>query len=368
MNKLKLYSFVFFCILIKGHLNITGQSRVNEKGSELPRLRGVMIQPNTFTLEDLKVLTDWNVNHVRWQFIWDGFPGSPADTASVETYEAWIEKQCAQLDKMLPELERNGIRVTLDLHTPPGGRNPQSWGWSMRLFKEKQFQEAFVVTWQKLARKYKNVSAIWSYDILNEPLETKPIGEGLLNWRDLALKTSKEIRKIDKDKTIIIEPAEWATPSSLNGFIPFDKNEIPNVVYSVHMYLPHAFTHQGVYDSDNVLIYPGKMPDGKFWNKEQIRESLKDVIEFANNYKESIYIGEFGSIRWAPENSTYRYLKDCIEVFEEEGWDWAYHAFREWSGWSVEHSTDKNNNRRVSEPTDREMLLRSWFEKNNRKI
>ena len=137
--------------------------------------------------------------------------------------------------------------------------------------------------------------------------------------------TVKEIRKIDLHKTIVIEPAAWATPSSLNGFVPFDR-------------------------------------------KEQIKESLQDVRKFANDYGVSIYIGEFGSIRWAPENSTYRYLKDLIEILEEEGWDWAYHAFREWNGWSVEHSTDKNDNSRVSKPTDRELLLRYWFAKNQRFI
>jgi len=345
-----------------------GNHQANVKGHDLPRLRGVMMQPNTFTLEDLKVLAEWNVNHVRWQFLWDGFPGSPADSATVELFDAWIEKQCAQLDKMLPELERNGIRVTLDLHTAPGGRYPQSWGWSMRLFREKQFQQAFVATWQKLARRYKDVQTIWSYDILNEPLETEPIGEGLMNWRELALHTSKEIRKIDLHKTIVIEPTAWATPSSLNGFVPFDRKEVPNVVYSVHVYLPHSFTHQGVYDSETAWVYPGKMADGKYWDKEQIKESLQDVRKFANDYGVSIYIGEFGSIRWAPENSTYRYLKDLIEILEEEGWDWAYHAFREWNGWSVEHSTDKNDNSRVSKPTDRELLLRYWFAKNQRFI
>jgi hypothetical protein len=93
---------------------------------------------------------------------------------------------------------------------------------------------------------------------------------------------------------------------------------------------------------------------------------LQVVRDFASDYGVAIYIGEFGSIRWAPDNSSYRYLKDCIDVFEEEGWDWAYHAFREWDGWSVEHGSDKNDRRRSTEPTDRELLLRSWFEKNKR--
>jgi aryl-phospho-beta-D-glucosidase BglC (GH1 family) len=147
---------------------------------------------------------------------------------------------------------------------------------------------------------------------------------------------------------------------------PFDPKEVPNVLYTVHMYLPHNFTHQGVYESPIGLVYPGTMNDGKYWDKEQLRHALRPVREFARDYGVAIYIGEFGSIRWAPENSTYRYLRDLIEIFEEEGWDWAYHAFREWDGWSVEHGPDRNDRRRVPEPTDRELLLRSWFEKNER--
>ena len=338
------------------------------KGHNLPRLRGAMISPHSFKSEDLKVLVgDWKANHVRWQLIWDGFPNGPADTATVEEFDAWIDKQCAQLDKMLPELERYGVRVCLDLHTPPGGRLPQDQGSAMRLFQEKQFQDAFVATWKKLAGKYKDAKAIWCYDLLNEAVETDiPAGKGILNWRELALKTSKEIRKIDPEKAIVIEPAPWGDPHALEWFEPFDPKEVSNVVYSVHMYLPHSFTHQGVYDSPAGYVYPGKMTDGKYWDKEQIRRSLQVVRDFANDYGVAIYIGEFGSIRWAPENSTYRYLRDCIEVFEEEGWDWAYHAFREWDGWSVEHSTDKDDRRRTVEPTDRALLLQSWFEKNER--
>ena len=344
------------------------------KGHDLPRLRGAMIDPNSFTAEDLKVLAgDWKANHIRWQFLWDGFPNGPADTATVEEFDAWIDRQCAKLDALLPELERYGVRIALDLHTPPGGRMPREAGSAMRLFQEKQFQDAFVATWQKLAKKYKDVDVVWSYDLLNEAVEgdmpqslPENEGEKLLDWRALALKTSKEIRKIDPDKAIVIEPAPWGAPDALEWFEPFDPKEVPNVVYSVHLYLPHVFTHQGVYESPTGLVYPGIMPDGKHWDKAQIRNSLKSVIDYTHDFGVAIYIGEFGSIRWAPDNSSYRYLRDCIEVFEEEGWDWAYHAFREWHGWSVEHGPDKDNNRRVTEPTDRERLLRSWFEKNER--
>ena len=41
--------------------------------------------------------------------------------------------------------------------------------------------------------------------------------------------------------------------------------------------------------------------------------------------------------RWAGAVGADRYIADCIALFREYGWDWTYHAFREWEGWSVEH-------------------------------
>ena len=363
MNKIVFYSLLIFLLPLSCK---NGNVPSVYKGHDLPRLRGAMVQPNTFKLNDLQVLAGaWNANHIRWQLIWNGFPNGPADRASVEEYAAWIDQQCKQLDEMLPHLEQYGVRVALDLHTPPGGRMPHDQGADMRLFREKEFQDAFIATWQKIAQKYKDVKAIWCYDILNEPVEGNR-SEDVLNWRELALKTSKEIRKIDPDKAIVIEPSPWGSPESLEGFEPFDPKEVPNVVYSVHMYAPFLFTHQRVYDwvADS-LDYPGII-DGEYWDKERIRQHLQVVIDFAETHDVAIYIGEFGAIRWAPNNSTYRYLRDCIEVFEEEDWDWSYHAFREWSGWSVEHSDDRSNNRRAEQPTDRELLLREWFNKNEK--
>jgi hypothetical protein len=100
------------------------------------------------------------------------------------------------------------------------------------------------------------------------------------------------------------------------------------------------------------------------WNKEQLRRVLQPVIDFQRDYGVPIYIGEFSAIRWAPDDSAYRYLKDVIELFEENNWSWAYHAFREWNGWSVEHTADKGSDAPSLTTSNREQLLRTWFAKN----
>lgn len=68
-------------------------------------------------------------------------------------------------------------------------------------------------------------------------------------------------------------------------------------------------------------------------------------------------------IRWAPGGA--QWLDDWISVFEEYGWDWSFHAYREWSGWSVEHSDDKNLEQPVSDTARKQVLLK-YFKRNTR--
>jgi endoglucanase len=90
------------------------------------------------------------------------------------------------------------------------------------------------------------------------------------------------------------------------------------------------------------------------------------VREFQLAYNVHIYAGEFSAIRWAPGDSAHQYLKAAIELFEEYGWDWSYHAYREWDGWSVEHGSDPSDHTPSSLPTDRKKLLLEWFGRNEK--
>ncbi len=140
---------------------------------------------------------------------------------------------------------------------------------------------------------------------------------------------------------------------------------ISNVVYSVHMYVPHTFTHQGVGRPGQPVDYPG-LVDGKPYDKAALEAALKPTIDFQKRYNVAIYIGEFSAIRWAPGDSAYRYLKDVIDIFEAHGWDWSYHAFREWDGWSVEHTGDRANRAPATTETSRQRLLREAFRANQK--
>jgi len=132
------------------------------------------------------------------------------------------------------------------------------------------------------------------------------------------------------------------------------------------MYVPHEFTHQGVHTPAAApLTYPGEIK-GKRWDKAALAAALKPVADFQRTYNAHIYIGEFSAIRWAPGDSAANYLRDVIEICEEHGWDWSYHAFREWNGWSVEHGSNREDTHPATQPTDRQRLLMEWFKKNQK--
>ena len=152
------------------------------KGHDLPRLRGVMISPRV-TEADLRVLGgQWKANHVRWQLLWGGFPHSPADKGDLAAYDAWLESALQHLDRLLPVCKELGIKVLVDLHTPPGGRNDAN---ECQMFHEARFQEAFGKVWDKIARRYRGNKTVWGYDLVNEPVEGR-VADGLLDWQALA--------------------------------------------------------------------------------------------------------------------------------------------------------------------------------------
>jgi endoglucanase len=331
------------------------------KGHPLPRLRGVMISPQ-IDEAGLRVLgQDWNVNLIRWQLIRHGRPGQPA---SLEDYDAWLEGELQRLDAALPRCEKLGISVVVDLHSPPGGKATTSGyvGSDDRLFTDPKAQAHFLQVWRRMAQRYKSARPIWGYDLANEPVE-EDVGEGCDDWHALAERTAKAIREIDPARAIIVEAPPWGSPESLAEFTPI---AVSNVVYSAHMYVPAAFTHQGVFNAGAPPVsYPGLI-DGKRWDKPALERALQPVIDFQKAYHVHIYIGEFSAIRWAPGESACAYLRDVIDIFEKYGWDWSYHAFREWQGWSVEHGSDRQNIQRAAEPTDRQQLLQSWFARNQK--
>ncbi len=327
------------------------------KGHDLPRLRGVM-SPNAFKDEDLRNLgMEWKANLIRWQITrnW-GQNGTERD---LDEYDSWLNGRLDELDQALAACKKYGIKAVIDLHSPPGGRDENR---DMAMFYEKKYQDHFVAVWEKIAKRYKDNSAVWGYDLVNEPTCNKLTLPGMDSLAT-QVRAARAIRAIDAKTAIIIESENWDSPEAFAWLTPID---VPNVVYQVHMYTPHTFTHQGVFSKTVGITYPGTI-DGKQYDKDALKKVLQPVRDFQRAYNVHIYVGEFSAIRWAPGAA--RYLEDCVSIFEEYGWDWSYHAYREWPGWSVEHENlpvDKDHHTPAATDTDRKKVLLNWFAKNEK--
>lgn len=320
------------------------------KGHDVAALRGVMVDTN-LTPAGVADLDLWNVNLVRWQL------GKLAYTDGLlrSDFDALLAAELAKFDAVLPAFRAKGIAVVLDLHSLSEG-----------LFANAAAQRRFIDAWRLIAARYKagginaDGAAIWAYDLANEP-DQKPWHDGLLNWNELAEQAALAIRELDPDKTIIVESVE-SEPSKFAWLRPI---RCGRVLYSFHYYKPWGYTAQGLdlAQPHTPVMYPGVV-DGAYWDRAKIAASLRAVSDFQARHKVAVYAGEFSVLRWAPDAASY--LADCISVFEENDWDWSYHAFREWQGWSLEidGQTPRHLATPAIQPTDRLDVLLDAFSEN----
>jgi aryl-phospho-beta-D-glucosidase BglC (GH1 family) len=323
------------------------------KGHDLPRLRGVM--SNTRMEEDdiRRLGLEWGVNLIRYQMMrdWHAVDGN----RDLDEYNRWVNGHLDKLEEILKYCKKYGIYVVVDLHELPGGRYENR---DMAMFYEKEYADAFIRTWEKIAHRLKGKPMIWAYDLVNEPVHSEELPEGMDNFLGLQVKATRAIRAIDAETPIMITSDDWSRPRAFNYMTTID---MPKIIYQAHMYEPLNYTYQ---EADGpAKTYPGNI-DGKVENKETLREYLQPVRDFQLAHNVHIYIGEFSAFRWAPGAETY--LDDLISIFEEYCWDWSYHAYREAHVWDLEYTENRNKKEKATEPTARMKVLRKWWAKNER--
>ena len=338
-------------------INQNYKARYSKKIAETPLLRGVMSPASAIlTDDDLRTLHEWNVRLVRVQLNlgWDDWKAS-----DLNEYDKWLNNKLDQLEDMFKRAEKYDIKFVIDLHSPPGGRRNDR---NMKMFYEEKYADHFLQVWERIAKRFKGNPAVWAYDLVNEPDQSHPAKYDYWNLQRAA---AEAIRKIDPATPIVIASNDWEAPSSFSYLSPLAMKDI---IYQVHMYLPGPYTHQLLFNTfeeqgSRLIGYPGMIGNEK-WDKEMIRKHLKPVRDFQLRHNARIYVGEFSAVAWAPGAADY--LRDCIEVFEEYGWEWTYDAFREgWSGWSVEHEATKPTDLKpAKEDTDRKKVLLKYFKLN----
>ena len=293
--------------------------------SHFAPLRGCMLPGRDTTEDDIETLHRWGATMARFQITrkWSAV----GDNQDLTEYAAWVDSRLDNLEDVLRWAGERGMKICVDLHVTPGGRDGSR---EHAMFRNARYADAFVDTWRRIAARFRGHPALYGYDLVNEPVQH---GRAPIDYWTLQRRAAEAVREIDPATPIIIESNDWDSPDAYAYLSPL---AMDNVIYQVHVYAPHKYTHQGV--GRNPREEDGKpiaWPDAaKGWGRDFLRRKLAPVLDFQKRHNCRIYVGEFSAAAWAP--GAENYLRDCIDLFEEFGWDWTYHAFRESPVWDVE--------------------------------
>ena len=292
--------------------------------------------------DDFATLEKWGANLARYQISKDWKKAWGWE--SNDDYDEYFNSALDILERdVLPAAARHGVKIIVDMHATPGARNAAE---ENRIFFEQRYADHYVEVWKRVAARFKGDKRIYGYDLVNEPKQTAP---GPYSYLYVQRAAARAIRSVDPDATIIVAANGYGHPV---GFETLSPLRMDNVVYTAHCYVPMGFTHQGTHDKNRDKLAHWPDPE-KGWDKDFIRKGLKPMLDFSRKHNARIFVGEFSAITWAPGAD--QWIRDCTEVLNEYGWDWCYHAFREWDGWSVEKTwkgVDPKTNRDVFAPTD----------------
>lgn len=255
----------------------------------------------------------------------------------IEQQKIPLNDVLTQIDGVLNLCNKYGFKLVLDYHY--GELNDNNF-----LTETPKI----INLWLILAKRYKGVSADnLLFEIYNEP---PPINPQV--WKDAAYNITTAIRKIDKNRTLIVGASNYNSIYELSRFVRLADE---NIIYTFHFYEPFFFTHQGAswvgnqmtttgvpfpYNAENFPALNAKtkntwgetnyyqyQSDG---NERALFDKLTIVKNWGDKYNVPILCGEYGVYnKHADLDSRCRYIKamrKTLKTLNIPGMLWDYNG------------------------------------------
>lgn len=256
---------------------------------------------------DFKFLKETGINVVRVPFNHRLF----IDENSIE---CWKDEGFKYFDYLFELCSKYEIFILPDLHTTPGGQNPdwhsdnqtgypQFWEFSI-------FQTQIVELWQKFADRYKNEQYLLGYDILNEPFIMEEKENKLQNFYD---RVTEAIRKVDNNHIIFLE----------GDFFAMDFSEVKEIKDEQTAITFHFYPT--VWEKDLCDIdYPCE-------KRREIFESRFDtMVDKMKVFGRPLLCGEAGySIADNNLAHVMDMVEDTLDLFDKKGVSWTLWCYKD---------------------------------------
>lgn len=262
-------------------------------------------QTHFFNEEDAKLLEECGINFIRVPFNYRLF----IDDNDCNQYK---REGFRCFDRLFEVCRKHGIFVLIDLHTTPGGQNPD-WhsdnSFGVPLFwKYQLLRKQMTCLWREIARRYKAEPSLMGYDLLNEPAMGDWVG---LN--QFYEETITAIRKEDTNHLIVLEGLEFSMDFSGLKLVEDSK-----LALSFHYY-PTVW-HPDLLDIDL----------DREVRKKKIADGLDKLLQIKEQFGIPVFCGEFGyGIDCGEKDFTLALLEDTLELLEERGVDWLLWCYKD---------------------------------------
>lgn len=252
----------------------------------------------TYTAEsDLRFVQELGLNSLRVPVHFRLFDAPDDDLAASVAIQ--------QLDRVIELAGRLGLLVIIDLHSLPGGQNPD-WhcdnaSGDAEFWKNETQRASMVQLWGKIADYYADNTVVAGYDLVNEPCYfDATLDKALVDFSAACISA---IRRVDPHHVIFIEGKNYARDFSM-----FARELDPQIAYSFHYYpflqIPDRL------DSDDL---PARLRESLYADV-----SLKHLQD---DLKRPIWCGETGHPQHLAKSS--RALSIYLQLLEKLGISWA---------------------------------------------